>query len=278
MKFTSTPLEDLQLASESISESIAMGLGSISHFTDKLAQWLPDIMRGLRGHEPLDRLPAMMPFTGPQKAFLALISQHSYLELREIKAFVPEGLDKPFLDYVILLHAAVQHCSRFYTDTLVPYTTFLAHLVSSPDALRSLNDQGVKNAQLAAQREGFYSHRRSLFGTQPVGRQRVAQVVERNADWSQVLNGTNSVVTQMSQIKRSAIDEQLRQANDYLDILHSKLQKGELPANPEVCKALADGAYQVGAELEFFSVTYYWVLALQGSLNNTMEEVQRVIK
>jgi hypothetical protein len=82
----------------------------------------------------------------------------------------------------------------------------------------------------------------------------------------------------MESIQRDRIDLLIKQAEDYLDIIHDKVVKGEFSeVNPEVCKALADAAYEVACELEFISITYFRVLELKGSVQNTMVEVKRVI-
>lgn len=280
MEFVTTPKEDLQYASESISESIKLGLDSLAHFSGRLKELLPDLVHAFKGTPRTEGLPALPPLKGDAKRFVELVSKHSFLEMREIKAFVPQGLNAPFTQYLTGLEAAATRCEMMTGEILTPYVTFLAQLTALPEAARGSDDRSQYSLALRTAREDIYNEVKACFAPgSSDGRARLATVVERVADFAPVLQRTHDLVNRFEAIKRAKVDELVKQAETYLDIIHDRVQKGQLTEiTPEVCKALADGAFEVACDVEFFAIAYFWVLGLKGSLENTMEEVTRVLQ
>ena len=279
MEIVHTPKQDLHYASESISQSIALGVERFSHFAERLSTLLPDVISAFKGSNELANLPKVVQLQGDQKSFVELMLKHSYLEVREIKAYVAAGQDGTFLDILNELRAHAERCTQLQANELDPYVMFLAHLCSNGEALKATDDGSTHNLMLASSRdtlnEQFGAHFKS---SNHDGRARLGQVLARQADWPAVFTDLNAVIRMMESVQRTKIDQLMKQAEDYLEIIYSKVQKGEFAnVNPEVCKALADGAYQVACEIEFLSVTYFRVLQQRGAIEHTVAEVQRVL-
>jgi hypothetical protein len=279
MDFATTPKQDLKYASESFSQSIALGIDRLSHYGERLSQLLPDMIAGFKASPQLKGLAHIAPLSGDQKGFARLMEMHSFLEVREIKAFVPEGFQSTFLNLVTELDKSVERATQMQVRVLQPFLTQLAHLTAGGMALKSTDDMSSLHVAMAASREDLYNGYSAMFSKNDnSARRKLGLVVERNGDWTAIMQNTNALVSKMESIQRDRIDLLIKQAEDYLDIIHDKVVKGEFSeVNPEVCKALADAAYEVACELEFISITYFRVLELKGSVQNTMVEVKRVI-
>ena len=276
---TTTPQEDLRYAAEDIQQAMAAGLDNFKAFAGKLSELLPGIVRAFQNADTTSKYEKFPPLKAPQSAFLNLVSQHTYLELREIKAYVPQGYQGTFLQGLQVLGEAVNRCGRLQAQVLQPYLTFLAPLLSSSEALKRPEDEAAFFKKLNDERTDFYARHKQLFAQRTETRVKVGQVIERNADWQEVLQTLNRVSDEMDSIKRDEIDLHVKHIEDYLKIIEARLKDGLIPdVSPEVSQGLAEGAYTIACELEFFGMVYYWVLALKTAIDDTVEEIARVLR
>jgi hypothetical protein len=267
---TTNPQLRLQYASESISTALAAGVDSLSNFGARLSEVIPDVISGFK---------ELVTSTSDQRAFLKLLEQHSYAELRYIKGYVPEGFNGKFDQLFDVLAQAVKHCATVNERVLSPYVTFLASFANGGDAIKSLDSKEHINAEFKKIRANLDADYACLFIQSNANRAQYGSLVDRNADWSSVLTKANSVENAMRSVNRSTITDQCRKAETYLDLIERKLSNGQLHnATPEVCKALAEGAEQAANEVAYVSVVYYRVLAAFNSVDQTINEVRRVVK
>ena len=276
---TTNPQLRLQYASESISSALAAGVDTLSNFGARLAETIPDIISGFKELVTSSGEIKEIKLTSDQRAFLKLLDQHSYAELRYIKGYVPEGFNGKFDQLFDVLTQAVAYCSTIDERVLSPYVTFLASFANGGDAIKSLDSKEHMNAEFKKIRANLDSDYASMFIRSNSARAPYGTLVDRNADWKDVLVKANSVENAMRSLNRTTISDQCRKAETYLDLIERKLSNGQLHnATPEVCKALAEGAEQAANAVAYVSVVYYRVLAAFNSVDQTINEVRRVVK
>lgn len=221
-----------------------------------------------------------LALTGTQKVFLHDVAKHNFADIGPLTAFVPEGLAVTYLEYAIVLDNAVAHCAHLMDHVLVPYSAYLAALVTNSEQKLSGQNIRLDYPAMAKERDAYNAALGSCF-TPGSSRAEttLSKVVKRNADWSAVFTTVDNLVQTMNKVDRRLLKRKMDECTDLLDRISAKIKRDEFEGlNPQVLDNLADGAYQVASELEFYSVIYYKVLALTESVNQTVKHFGSVFK
>lgn len=271
--------EELRYAAESFSDVLAKSAAVVDSMTQKLKETLPAIIRGFSSTQATVDLPVIETLDKYQKKFLDEVEKVPYSETRELKAFVPEGMKVSYLEYLKVLTPVTLYLKDIQRDVTSPYLFLLAQMVSDTNANLSTNNQKPLYKRLEAYRKEAYDRFSNLYRMNSYEAQtKVMHVVDRNADWKEILVQLKNCKDNVEAVDREAIQRQVKQCTDYLEIIHQNLSNNKAkPASKEMAQGLADGAYAVAQELQFFSTTYYRVLAMSGSLKNTIEHIQNCI-
>lgn len=279
MEFHYTPMEDLTYAQESLAEVMTLGLDTAGLMKDKLIDAFPFVLQGFKANEDLSGLPKFKELTNKQAEFTKHINAVSYAELRELRAIVPEGLVGTYLEYLEVLTPAVEHLREIIPKVLNPYTVFLAHLVSNKAVALSADSHAIHYDRLEHDREATYKAIGALFSnTSHETNSKVGNVVARNADWVYIFTQVKKLSGDLQGIKTANVMELTKQCEDYLEIIYNNLKNGVYEdISPETAKALARGAYQTASEIEYLSIIYYRVLALEASINSTVEKINDIL-
>ncbi len=274
-----TPQEDLIYAAESLTSVMTAALDGIANIPSKLTETFPNILRGFSGNEDISKLPVLVPTTKEEAKFLEHTKAISYLEMRELKAFVPEGLDVTYLEYLKALKPVVAQLQRIIPDVLNPYAHFLANLVSNKNAALATGNSGFDHTALADKRQAAYAAISDCFSdSHHKSEVTIGDVVERNADWVIVFNEVKALLTELRTVNRDTVMTLCRQCEDYLEIIYNNLKERKLDAiTSEVALTLSQGALSTACEIEHFSVIYYRVLALEGTIAASVNKVNDIL-
>lgn len=274
-----TPEEDLVYAQESIASALALGLDGFTMVRDKLKECFPSILRGFNANEDLTKLPKFEDLSRKEKEFLKEIEGLNYTQLREYKAYVPEGLTGTYLEYATALRQSVEHLKYIVPNVLMPYLTFLGHIVSDKKARIATTDNSKFYDNLDKDRQASYKAQAQFFSDKHHNAEsKVGKVIARNSDWPEVFALMKHLVTDLKMADRDKIKNVVKQCSDYLEIIYTYLNGEEMTnVSPEVSQALARGAFTIAQELEYFSIIYYRVLALESSIDRTTNKIQEII-
>lgn len=274
-----SPEQELSYARESFASALSQGMTHASDFASKLKETFPSIIRGFAPVKDVVILPELIQLNKDQSKFMKTIHDIPYSELRELKAYTPEGVFVTYLEFIQVLHPVTEYLKGIQKNVTSPYLLLLAQVVSDTKASGSSNNHRNEYQKLEAYREAAYKQFSKLYAKDSFKAEtQVKHVIERNADWGTVLHLLNQCVANMQAIDREAIKNQIQQCSDYLDILYKYLNENKLNGTSlEAAQSLSDGAYQVAQELTFLSTTYYRVLALNGSVENTIAHVVKSV-
>lgn len=281
---TPTPAQQLQYASESLSDLMTSGMSVAGNFANRLLSAMPEIVQGF--------LPVKAELDAPQEVvqhlrelklsrdqdkFLRVASAVPYSDLRELRAFVPAGLSATYLDLLAVLLPASEHAMDVRSLVIEPYLMLLAKLVSDKQGTVSTQSHAAAYKKLSVNREEFTQRFAKLYKHNSEETQTtIKHVVERNGDWKPVLQSINTVAVNLEAVDLQGIQKQLAQCSDYLDLLYERLQKGEMSdATREVAQGLADGAYSVAQEMQFLSGVYFRALQLTKAVDDTIVHVNK---
>ena len=273
-----TPQEELTFALESLTSVMTAALDGVANIPAKLMESFPNLLRGFSCNEDLSKLPQLLVTTKEEGKFLEHIKHISYLELRELKAYVPEGLVVTYLDYITALKPVVAQLQRIIPDVLDPYAHFLAILVSNPKEALATNT-GLDHALMDLKRKEAYAAISACFSeSHHLSETNVSAVIERNADWHIIFNELNVLLTGLKTVNRNAITILSKQCEDYLEIIYQNLKEHKLEAlTAEVARSISHGALSVACEIEHWSVIYYRLLALEAMVAATVSKINSIL-
>lgn len=227
-------------------------------------------------------LPTMpgVALTAKQHDFIREVSKHSYLDLAPLAAFVPEGLVVPYHTYLAHLLPAVKHASVVQSEVMNAYTTFLSQLINNRDAQLETRSFDKVYQAMSTERTSMNAALGSCF---KAGSSKAdvtyGAVVERNADWEAVFTVADEVSKIINKVDRKKLNDKIEEAVELLTILEKKVARNEFgEVTPAVAQHLADGAFQVASELEFYPAMYYKTLAINAAIDRTVKHVQTVLK
>lgn len=272
-------MQGLSYARESLSDVMLSSVQAVGGFAARLAGVMPGIISGFASNKETVALPDIKPLSRDQSKFLKVIKDVPYSDLRELKAYQPEGVCVTYLEYLEVLLAHTQAIKSIQSDVIQPYMLFLAQLISDKSALVSTKNNRVVYQKLESVREKMYQDFAKLYKKDSYAAEvHVKDVAERNADWPEIFKKINVCNANMQSINKDSIKHQIQQCTDYLALLQTYLQENKMEAtSAESAQHLAEGAYCVASELEAMAATYYRVLALNGSVENTVEHVIKAV-
>lgn len=273
---------ELAIANEDMSNIIkhiyTSGVSGLTSFSNQLQSIIPNAIAALKElNVPKETVPEL---NKNKSSFIQLVDKYPYSEVKELKAFKPEGLGVSYLQFLDVLDSEINHVLKLEKEILDPYCTYLAKLVSLPEEIKALDTKQNTYKNINDRRESATAVLSKCYKKDSYEAiTTVVNVVDRNRDWSIIINRLNSSIYNINKIDKKSIEEKVKLCEQYLDVLYDKYNKQELSnITPEVIKAITDSTYQVAKEIEFFAALYFRVLTLKGSVENTIEHITKVYK
>lgn len=196
--------------------------------------------------------------TGSQHDFLRELQGKRYGDILTITIPVPMGLQAPYLDYLSVLEATAEFVTQQVPEILNEYSTYVAGLVSTNHAMLESVNLNVRYVKQEKTREELTEQMAAMLNGGNISNRPMKEMVKRNTDWEKVIARADALSMQLNKIDRTALNQKVKDTYDLLDLLHKRVINGELDqVTPEVVMHLSEGAFQLGKNLEFFSVVYY---------------------
>lgn len=208
------------------------------------------------------------------------IGRTIYADLRHVTVYVPAGLNVHYLDYVDALHNAVSVNARMVKETLAPFNAWLAQMLTNPEglsaqrapeALRNFifhDIDSVKKGLAACFKKG------SVETEVPFGK-----IAARNGDWKTIVDKTNDLIQLQSAIDPKEVRDMVNSITANLDTLLRRMEedKDMYRASAVTVDFLSKLCYNLGLEIEFFSVTAYQLKVLEQALNDSNERLKEIL-
>lgn len=259
-------------------EVVALEAFAISDVAGLLKRVFPSVTEGITSF--VGRFSPNEPgvsLTSDQSFLLRELPKHNYLDVADLTAYKPAGLAVPLIDYVEALKPAAERAAETFHKYLPGYTMILSRLINDESFQLASSDLTRDFANLEKEREKLYKNIGDCFKKGDTGTTTTYEkLVKRNGDWKEVIAFTEHMTNTMNKVDRKLLNKKIEETVELLSVLAAKIERGELQkVSPQVVKALSEGAYQLGAELEFFSVVYYRLMELTGTMNQTMEHFKK---
>jgi hypothetical protein len=222
---------------------------------------------------PSDAAVALSP---SYKTFLKDLPKHHYTDVMPLIAYIPEGLNTDYLEYAEALLSAAEHASKIM-DVLNPYSVYLSQLITNPEMKLATTSKEKEfkvleqardklNAQLGACFKKGSTRAESSYG----------EVIKRNSDWDDVFGRVEAITRNIYSVDRKKVINKINECSDHLDVILKMVNGGKMEsvANQTVTN-LADGAYQMACELEFFTVIYFKTEVFVACVNKTLDHFKK---
>ncbi len=207
------------------------------------------------------------------------VSKHTYMDIKELRAFTPEGLSVDFREYADYLLAAAKHSANVL-QLVADFNVYLAQLISNNDLRLSTDDKAGRMSAIEEDRQLLL---KDIGGCFDKGSTRtettISKVIDRNADWQDIFNICEDMTKLITSVDRNKLNRAVDTCVEMVSTLERKIKASEMEGvSSNVVNNLATGTYQVAAELEFYATNFYRIEAFIGSINRTIEHFQTVMK
>jgi hypothetical protein len=215
-----------------------------------------------------------------EREFMRTLDGRVYLNLSPLMAYVPEGLDVSYLEYLTVLREVVLHCHSTTLTTLNEYSVYLAQIITNRQLKVTTMPHDAMYAKMEKTRTELSKRLAKCFKPGSSRAERTyGDVVDRNAEWVDVFKLVTEIDHLVNTISRDDLHKKAEECNAQLGTIIKQIRNHEFEgAGPEVTNNLAAGAYQSGAELEFFAATYFRTMTINTAIADTMNKVSEILK
>ncbi len=272
----------MDLTSLSIqSRKVALEAFAVSDVTGLLARVYPAINSTFTGL--LGKFASDDPYkglTGKQQDFMRLLTNHPYMDIRPLRVYTPEGLNSHYAAYSKTLLASAQYASKVLQDSLNPYSTFLSKILTNTGDRIGTQLFDADYAAMQKRREGLTADMSKCFKPGSTKTEStLGDVVGRNADWADLFKDADSITSFITSVDRKVLNRKVEDCVALVNKLQEQIKAGTFgDVSPQVVKNLAEGAYQIASELEFFALVYYRVLVFNECLNSSIAYITKTLQ
>lgn len=259
---------------------LAMEAFTLTDLQASLKRIFPSMIEGLKSFIGMfnSEQPAL-EVKKDQRAFLSKIGNSSYMDLMPIPCYVPEGLSENLVKYSAELLNHVKHSEEIMNKVLAPISTYTALLIGSKD--RKFDTVGIVREMKKRETERN-ALLKSITDMYTAGSTNTAakysDLVGRNSDWDQVFRNLNEATKRINSVNRKEVNAKIAECVELFEVVQNKVAREELEGvSPEVTESLGEAVFQAAKELEYYSVTYYRVLALATAIEDSIEAVTKSI-
>ena len=213
------------------------------------------------------------------KSTSSYLLKANYVQLSPVSAFVPPGLTATYLEYISVMESCVDIVERIDHDVLQPFNTWIAVLLTNPNALNSLRATtdipGLQWHDLAATRKAI----KECFNNSAITEIAYGKVVKRNTDFVEAAKRVNGLTERVSKIDRvhimSAIESIVTGINRLIENVRSNPEQYQVSG--ATLDVLAKLTYRAAEEIEYYSVIAYQLQSLTVAINDTNLKLKRIL-
>lgn len=217
------------------------------------------------------------PLTKENKKFLELVGSVPFTEMRQIRAYVPEGMSCTYLEILDQLVESSEYLKGLYAQVVHPYSLYLARFLSDKNTSLSPESKRFEYAKHEEARDARIAEFTKLYKSDSYKTEStIGLVINRNADWNEVLLKQKTVISNLEAVDRKALKREIDQCTDYLALIADNIKRSGQNTRPEAAERLSLGAYQVAKEIEYFSNTYYRALGVNAAIDKTVENLTTI--
>lgn len=199
----------------------------------------------------------VMALTVKEAVLLNRVEQITYINLSDLMLPVPEGMQTKYLTYIVILEDAIEYAQGIAAN-LEEFTKWVAKIITNASMRNDTARHDNRWRKMQDEREVRYKAIGSCFGTTNNDKLKYSKLLDRNADWHEVINRAHGLTKAINKIDRTELLKQSKHVQSLLEkVLETSKRNGFDATSPEVLASLSEGSFQIASELEFYSVVFY---------------------
>lgn len=194
------------------------------------------------------------------------VEKITYINLADLQLPVPEGMQAKYLTYIAILEDAVDYCQGISAN-LEEFTKWVAKIITNASMRADTARHDNRWRKMQDEREVRYKAIGSCFGPTVNATLKYSKLLDRNADWKEVINRAKGITNNINKINRASLLKEAKHVQSLLEkVLETSKRNGFDATAPEVLASLSEGSFQIASELEFYSVVFYRVSTFMNRL------------
>lgn len=263
-------------------EYISMEASVLSNMVDTIKGIFPEMLSNLKtAFNSTEELPKIeIKMSGEHKFIVNEIKAFPFSEYGELSTVVPEGFHGNYLDYMKVLIHSTDVLRAVPEKIIKPYYVYLSVFLSNKDAKKSTTDNEAFYKGVRAGREKLNHEIGRFFNdSDPTSKLRINKLIHNSSGIKDMFEFSELLKKQVDKVDISELNKTSRQCMDLLDIIMKQIKEGTIAnVTPETTKNLANGAYEIARELEFFSVVYFRIITALSTVDNFATRLDGFIK
>jgi hypothetical protein len=202
---------------------------------------------------------------------MRLASNSLYLNDKDIKVSVPDGLSISYVEYTQLLEQMVDVSVAFYDDTLLPFKGWVGECLNDPSKIESIRgNTAIKvfdpESLIKEREKAFRGHTAEV---------KYGQAFKRGSDWQALQDRLNGLLIKMAgPHSPTVINDAVLRLDESIGLLIAALVDPQKTynASPKNVEALAMQCYNLAKMIEFYGLTCYSIQSCIVAVNSAAEK------
>jgi len=214
----------------------------------------------------------------PAKLFQRFVDEHSYADIIQYRAEIPEGLVVTYLDYLKVLAPAQASANDIVKDVIDPFSQFVGKMISDEIFRNQAGHQIKEFAKLEPEYVKINQEFAKCFGKNDYRASAAfGEVVKRNGDWRQVFSQTAALKKLYQDYPVQELTKKLNRLYEMLDELVDQIKLDHYEqVEKEVTQLLGNGMYFVAKMVELSALTTFRSRTFIETINTTVKNIEEL--
>lgn len=266
-------LEQLSLISLSNENIFSSALDLIPNITNSVTQSLNYLSTVTN-----DFVKNKFKLVGFTFSTMSAIEKANYDSIKKVYIEVPEGFVGNFPSYIKDLNQSITFFERVTLTLLETFYVYVSSFVTNKDAKLSLKDNTFMFKENQKHREEIIKNISNHFTTANIGKAVLGECFDNNSEITKSIKDTNNLIKRINAHDLSRVQNRVSRLVKALDIaIEQGKNGGYTTASKESLMNLAQGAFEVAEQVDFFAVTVYRIKALGFSMEQIENKLSKIL-
>jgi hypothetical protein len=276
-KFNKDYLLGISVNLEGINRSVSVSI-SQENIKETLKNFIPKVMENsVNFFKNITHNRTGLAINIDNKQICQLLNRHDYMDLRQLKAYCPDGLKTTYLKYLNSLAVA--------TDLTIESLKFIDQFNTYMGSL--INDQKNFNGSISLYKTSLMKINsnvdevnkliKSNFSPNEKQVGVIGDFVKNKSEFVDILNQLEYCTNKLETISIQELHESMKRATEYCIEIRDFIANKELPnVSPSLPKDIGEMTLTAANVLSLYTITTYAVASLRKAIADTFEHISDV--
>lgn len=258
---------------------------TLSDFSNTVADIVPKLVKATKGFfvtliETRGLAFGTHPLREDISGITAILKKYNYVDLMKLGIYVPEGFKGDLAGYVDLLEKSTDHALGLVDKVISPFNTYLASLLSTPDAIKDSQAPNIYLGKINKDRDELNNQIGKHFDSSSTQtRIPMGDAVKRMADWEHVMLKINAINKALANTKNETVQKSVDACIELLDSCQAAAKSGQFnQITAANLKALSESTLSIAREVEFYAVTRQRVKILSTAMDDSVDFLKSTLE